>query len=143
MNIKRQAARLESYLEEEIKQELPIAILKDGSIGYKSFKIKQNQQGEWTLRRYGGFVIDKFNLKACALIGARYYSADALSSYNEIKMLDGLYQRNASDSAMFKQRYTTTKDLDRKDLYLWRWEVTEQRAKAAKQQIVSKFNVVF
>ena len=51
--------------------------------------------------------------------------------------------KNATDSAMFKQRYTTTKDLDRKDLYLWRWEVTEQRAKAAKQQIVSKFNVVF
>lgn len=143
MNIKKHAARLEAYLEEEVKQELPVAILKDGSLGYKQFRIKQSRQGSWTLKRHGGFLIDNFNLKACALMAAKYYSIDALAKYNEIKILDDLYQKNATDSTIFKHRYTTVKDADRKDLYLWRWELTEQRAKSAKQQIVSKFKIVF
>jgi hypothetical protein len=143
MNIKKQAERLETYLEEELKRELPIAILPDGTIGYKNFKIKKSKKGDWILRRINGFNIDKFGLKACALIAAKYYSCNALVAYNEIKLLDDKYQRNAIDSDIFKGLYEKSKDPERKDLYYWRWEITNNRAKLAKEEIVRKFKTVF
>jgi len=143
MNFKKQAEKLEYFLEEEFKKELPIALLNDGSLVYARFRIKRNKQGSWNLYRLGGFLIDKFNLKACALMAAKHYSNNKLNSYNEIKQLDNNYQQNATDAVIFKYRYNTVKDLDRRDLALWRWELTESRAKQTKTEIAAKFKSMF
>jgi hypothetical protein len=143
MNFKRHAQKLETYLEDEFKRNLPILTLPDKSVVYKNFKIKQDKQGRWNLHKIGGFKIDSFNLKACALMGAKYYSVNSLSAYNEIKNLDINYQLNAVDASIFKYRYQTVKDIDRRDLALWRWEITDARAKIAKTEIASKFKSMF
>jgi hypothetical protein len=143
MNFKKQAEKLEHFLDEEFKKELPIALMNDGSLVYANFKIKRNKHGTWNLYRVGGFLIDKFNLKACALMAAKNYSANRLAAYNEIKHLDSSYQRNATDATIFKHRYKTVKDLDRRDLALWRWELTEARAKQTKAEIAVKFKSMF
>ena len=94
MNFKRQAERLEQYLEAEFKDTLPIAVMANGSVVYKNFKIKQNKRGNYSLYRIGGNFIDKFNLKACALMAAKYYSVNSLTPYNEVKDLDNNYHQN-------------------------------------------------
>jgi hypothetical protein len=76
-------------------------------------------------------------------MGAKYYSVNSLSAYNEIKNLDINYQLNAVDASIFKYRYQTVKDIDRRDLALWRWEITDARAKIAKTEIASKFKSMF
>jgi hypothetical protein len=143
MNFKKQAERLENFLEEEFKKELPIALLSDGSLVYADFRIKRNKQGSWNLYRLKGFLVDKFNLKACALMAAKHYTNNKLTAYNEIKQLDSRYQQNATDATIFKHRYTTVKDLDRRDLALWRWELTDSRARRTKVEIAAKFKSMF
>jgi hypothetical protein len=143
MNFKRHAEKLEKYLEDEFKRELPILVLPDKSVVYKNFKIKQDKQGLWNLFKVGGFKIDSFNLKACALMAAKHYSVNNITAYNQIKNLDVAYQQNATDASIFKYRYQTVKDIDRRDLALWRWEITDSRAKFTKLEIASKFKSMF
>lgn len=143
MNFKRQAEKLENYLSEEFKKKLPIAVLPNGALVYENFIVKKTKNNQWALYQARGFKIDTFNLKACALMAAKYYSKNRLTDYNEVVNLDQFYQRNATDADIFKHRYDTTKDLVRKDLALWRWEITTARAKATKQQIAFKFRQMF
>lgn len=143
MNFKRHAEKLEKYLEDEFKRDLPILVLPDKSVVYKNFRIKQNKQGLWNLFKVDGLKVDSFNLKACALMAAKQYIRNDIIAYNEIKNLDVAYQKNATDSSIFKYRYQTVKDIDRRDLALWRWEITDARAKFTKIAIVSKFKSMF
>lgn len=143
MNFKHQAARLEQYLEAEFKNTLPVAVLANGSVVYKNFKIKQNKQGSYSLYRIGGNLIDVFNLKACALMAAKYYSINSLTPYNEVKQLDEYHHKNSTDSEIFKHKYKTYKDLEKRDLALWRWELTSERAKRTRSQIEAKFKAMF
>lgn len=143
MNLKHHAKNLEQIFEKEIKKELPVALMPDGSLVFENFKIKQTKQGTWEVLRRNGIKIDTFNLKACALMGAKMYGKNRLIAYNEIKLLDQKYQNNTNDAEIFKYRYTTTKDTERKDLFLWRWEITKTRAKDAKEQISNKFRTMF
>jgi len=143
MNFKKQAEKLEKYLNEEFSKELPIALMPDGSIVYKNYRIKQTKQKYWRLYRIGGNLIDTFNLKACALMAAKLYSINQLTAYNEVKNLDNSYQKNATDATIFKHRYQTTADPVRKDTVLWRWELSNARADSFKLQISQKFKTMF
>ena len=143
MNLKRHAKNLEQVFEQEIKKELPIALMPDGSLLFDNWKIRQTKQGTWEISKRNGTKIDTFNLKACALMGAKLYGKNRLVAYNEIKFLDQKYQNNINDAEIFKYKYTTTKDPERRDLFLWRWEITRSRAKFAKQEISNKFRTMF
>lgn len=143
MNFKKQAERLESYLTDEFKKQLPVAILPNGALAYKNFVIKKTKQNQWALYQNRGNKLDTFNLKACALMAAKLYGGNNLTAYNEIVGLDQTYQRNATDSEIFKYRAATSKDNDKKDLALWRWEITTARARDAKEQIARKFRYMF
>lgn len=143
MNFKKQAEKLEKYLKEEFSKELPVALMPDGSIVYKNYRIKQTKSKNWNLYRVGGNLVDTFNLKACALMAAKLYSINQLSSYNEVKGLDNSYQKNALDAAIFKHRYQTASDPVRKDVVLWRWELSNARAENFKLRISQKFKTMF
>jgi hypothetical protein len=143
MNFKKQAKQLEHFLEEEFKQKTPLALLPNGNIAYGNFLIKQNKLKEWQLCRPGGFILDTFNVKSCAIIAARLYGSNSFSKYSELKILDQLYYKNYSDSEVFKKRYNTTKDYEKRDLYLARFIYSEQYATYAKEQIASRFKMLF
>jgi hypothetical protein len=143
MNFKRTAEKLEHFLDDEFKGKEPVAVLKDGSIVYKGFKVKQNKQRNWDLYKLPSHKIDTFNLKACALIAAKLYSANNIVGYIQIKNLDTIYSYNATDAEIFKHLGGKTKDIEKKDLYLWRWEITSNRANRTKQEISNKFRSMF
>ena len=143
MNFKKQAKQLEQFLEEEFEQKTPLALLPNGSIAYGPFLIKQNKKKEWQLSRANGILIDTFNVKSCAIMAAKIYGSSNFNKYSELKILDQLYFKNHTDSEIFKQRYTTTKDNEKRDLYLARFLQSEQHATYARQEIASRFKMMF
>jgi len=143
MKIKKQAERLETFLEDEFKKKVPLAVLPDRSIVYKRFKISQNKQSQWCLRYLGGFDIDTFRLKTTAAIAAKHYDRSSLVKYNEVKLLDTNYWTAAVDAEIFKYRYDNTKDFDRKMLFLCRWELARDKANHYKSEITRMFKAAF
>lgn len=143
MNFKKQARKLESFLDEELRKNVPLVVLEDKTILYKRFKISQNKFNMWNLSHLNGDLIDTFKLKTSAILAAKHYSTDRFNEYNEIKILDSLYWTNSTDSDIFKQRYYESKDLEKKELYLCRWDLTRARTNHYRKEISSKFSRAF
>lgn len=143
MNFKRTAEKLEQFLEEELTRKPPIALLNDGSLAYNNFIIKKNSRQQWDLKRPGGSVLDTFNLKSTALSAAKMYGSNNFRLYQEIKILDSVYSKNSIESDRLKERYTTTKDFELRDLYIAKYVEAKQQADYAKKQIVRQFKALF
>lgn len=142
MNVKKHAEKLQNLLEEEIKQ-IPLVVLPDNSIVYKKYKIKQNKSGFWTLRYITGDIIDYFRMKTTACLAAKFYDKTNFARYNEVKTLDSQYWHSNNDSVFFKYKYQNTKDLDRRDYFMWRWELYHGRAQRYKEEISLMFKSNF
>ena len=76
-------------------------------------------------------------------MGAKYHSNNNIMGMVETHNLDNGYWNNHLDSEIFKYYIKKTTDSDRKDNYLWRWEVTNDRAKVYKNKITSAFTQAF
>lgn len=144
MNIIKQAEKLEKFLDEEFSKNIPLLVLPDKSLVYKTYKVKQNKQGNWDLRHAkNNDFVDQFKTKTAAIIAAKFYHHSNFNRYHEIKHLDLHYWNNSQDAMIFKYRVNTTKDLDRRDIFQWRFEITNNRAKHYKSQITQMFKSNF
>jgi len=145
MNIKTASKKLENFYE-EVKGSMPLTVLPNKAVGYKDFVIRQRKDGSWDLTRLYGKrlqVLDNFNLKTTAIISARYYEINNIQQLIETKELDRLYWNAHTDSVYFKHFYAKTQDSVKKDNYLWRYELTTQKATYYKDKISSTFRTVF
>lgn len=143
MNFKYQAEKLENFLEENFQKNIPVAVLSNGNLVYKNFVIKKNSQDKWELIRFKGNKLDTFNLKTCAILGAKFYNVNNFSRYNELKILDSFYFKHQIDSEIYKKRYDQTQDLALKDMFMARLSESKQQADYAKEKIISKFKALF
>jgi hypothetical protein len=143
MNFKKHTSLLENILVEELKNKPPIALLDNNSVLYLDFRIKKNKVGKWALYRINGFLIDTFNLKTCALLAAKLLNANNLKGLNEIKQLDDSYFKHHMDTIIHKNMYTNTKDSVKKDVNLWRWQISKEKTDSTKRQIISRFKFLF
>ena len=139
MNLKKQAEKLERFLEDEFNKKIPIVVLSNKDLIYKRFKIRKNDNGIWEFRHVSGDLIDKFYLKATALLAAKFYSVNRFDRYNEIKNLDTGYWNNSLDSIRFDGRLNQTNQLEKKTLYYARQNLTAARVERYKAQISSMF----
>lgn len=142
MNFKKQAEKLERFLENEFTKKIPIVILPNKDLVYKRFKVSK-RKNLWEFRHISGDLIDTFNLKVTALLAAKFYDVSRFDRYNEVKNLDTGYWNNSLDSVRFRQRYTESKDISKKELYASRWIVTNIRAEKYKEQISVLFRNTF
>lgn len=142
MNFKKQAEKLEKFLENEFTKKIPIVVLPNKDLVYKRFKVSK-RKNLWEFRHISGDLIDTFNLKATALLAAKFYDASRFDRYNEVKHLDTGYWNNSLDSVRFYQRFNESKDLNKKELYASRWTVTNSRAETYKEQISVLFRNSF
>jgi len=145
MNIKKAARQLEHFYE-EVKGAMQLTVLPNKAVGYKDYIIRPMKDGTWELvKKYnkGIHVIDVFNLKTCAIISAKYHETNSLQYLIETKNMDNLYWTNHTDSVYFKHFYAKTQDPVRTDNFLWRHEITTQRAIFYKDKISSTFRTVF
>ena len=120
-----------------------MAVLPDKSIVYKRYKIKQRKDGDWQLGYIDGDSIDTFRIKTTASLAAKFYDQTNFKRYNEVKSLDLHYWNNSNDASFFKHRYENAKDLFKRDIYMWRWEQADNRAKRCKEEISSMFKSNF
>lgn len=142
MNFKTQAQKIETFLEEELKK-IPLIVLPNKTILYKNYTIKQNKLELWSLRYSNGDHIYSFRMKSTACLAAKFYHQSNLKKFNEIKLLDGQYWNSSNDASFFKYRYENTKDLNKKDFFMCRWEVARGRANRYKQEISTMFKSNF
>ena len=143
MNFKMQAFQLETFLDEEFRTKIPLLVLKDKSLVYKRFKIKQAKNLLWQLRFVTGDTIESFRLKASATIAAKCYDRGDFKRYSEIKMLDAQYWQNTNDAFIFKHKLDTTTDPDKRDIFLARYIVAQDREKLYRGKITSMFRMAF
>jgi len=145
MTIKQVAKKLEKFLE-DVNDMMPLTILPDGSVAYKNYIIKKNKNSTWTLSRIQNqskIFIDSFNLKSSALVAANYHRTNRIDLLIETKILDEHYWANYNDHLTFKELYKKTKDLVKRDLYLWRGELTRDRADYYRDKISNAFATSF
>ena len=145
MTIKQVAKKLEKFLE-DVNDMMPLTILPDGSVSYKNYIIKKNKDSTWTLSRIQNqskIFIDSFNLKSSALVAANYHRTNRIDLLIETKILDEHYWANYNDHLTFKELYKKTKDLVKRDLYLWRGELTRDRADYYRDKISNAFATSF
>ena len=143
MNIKRQAKQLESFLEDEFKRKIPILVMPDKSLVYKRYKIKQNKTGNWDLSYIDGDSIAEFKIKTTATLAAKFYDQTNFKRYNEVQQLDSDYWNNSNDAVFFKYRYEHATDIEKRDIFMWRLEQADHRAKRHKETISSMFKSNF
>jgi|APGre2960657373_1045057.scaffolds.fasta_scaffold00512_19 hypothetical protein len=144
MNFKEKAEKLEKFLEDEFKKSIPLLVLADKSVVYGNYKIKQSKQGTWNLRYLKtDDLIDTFRTKTSAILAAKFYDKNRLGRYNDVKNLDLAFWNNSKDSAFFEERMKTTKDLERRDLFLCRFELTRDRAAKYKDELSRMFKANF
>jgi hypothetical protein len=143
MNFKKQARTLENFLEEEFKKRTPLLVLKDKSLMYKTIKVKKSKNSKWSISSVSGYDLDEFYLKSTAAIAAKYYSDGNYSKLNEVKILDFQYWQCAFDEDLFDYKIKTTKDLDKLDIYIARWELAKAKTEMYKRQVSDLFRLAF
>jgi alcohol dehydrogenase YqhD (iron-dependent ADH family) len=135
---------LAQQFEEELKQTLPISIQPNGNIVYKSYLIKQNSSGNWSLYRLTNKVlIETYHLKSCALMAAKAYDHTNLNKFFEIKQVDNKYWASYSDNQIYQQNIKKAKDFNRYLILLNKLEDSGIRTEQFKEQISRMFKWSF
>ena len=135
---------LASQFEAELNKSMPVTLRKDGSLLYKNYVIKQNNNNNWALYYDGSNEsIDEFYLRTCALMGAKAYQSTDLTRYFEIKRLDNKYWASYSDNQVYKKNIKTAKDSERFMILLNKLEDSETQAQYFKETISRMFKWSF
>lgn len=135
---------LASQFEAELNKSMPVTVRKDGSLLYKNYVIKQNNNNNWALYYDGSNEsIDEFYLRTCALMGAKAYQSTDLTRYFEIKRLDNKYWASYSDNQVYKKNIKTAKDSERFMILLNKLEDSETQAQYFKETISRMFKWSF
>jgi hypothetical protein len=105
--------KIAESFEADFNKTMQLVPLPDGSIVYKDYVVKENKQGRWVITRKTAIGIQgEFNLKSCALIGAKSLSRVQLDAYNEIKMLDTRYTNSYNRVQVCRKIIAGIKDFD-------------------------------
>lgn len=134
---------LASYFDQELQSILPIAILPDGSLGYKNFLVKQLPNKNWGVFNIKNKdLINQYYLKSCALMAAKFYNNRQFTKCQEVKLLDNSYWSNYSDSVIFKNNINKVSN-DKNSILLTRLEESSSQAELYKQRISLLFKWTF
>jgi hypothetical protein len=144
-NKAQQARQLEEFLETELIKSLPVTILKDNSVIYKRYRIKQNSTGSYNLHFAGldNKILASFNLKVCALVAAKRHDKCQLMQFNEVKELDTKYWTSHADAKYYQHRLKTVVDGVKYDILSSRLDLTQDRAREYKKKILAMFRYAF
>jgi hypothetical protein len=137
--------QLEEFLETELIKSLPVTILKDNSVVYKRYRIKQNKTGSYNLHFAGldNKILASFNLKVCALVAAKRHDKCQLMQFNEVQELDTKYWNSHADAKYYQSRLKTVVDGVKYDILSSRLDLTQDRAREYKKKILAMFRYSF
>lgn len=131
---------LASEFEVELKKSMPITVQADGSAVYKNYAVKRNKDGDWcVINVHNKIQLEKYFLKSCALLAAKEYDRDNLTSFVEIKRLDNKYKSNYYEQLVYEKNIKTAKDTERYIILLNKLENAQQQVSYLKEEISKKF----
>lgn len=144
-SIKPKIREIANELDAEFKKHVNLVVLKDGSVVYKDYLIKENKHKNWCIYRIGGFkdLIGEFKLKTCALLAAKAYGSSNLVRYTEVKDLDTQYWSNHCDHINYKRIIKLSLDFDRYIIILNKLEDSEFKEMHFKDKITAMFRSSF
>lgn len=132
------------HFEADLKSSLPISIQPNGSIVYKNYVIRTNNQGNWVINKAGVIdPIEVFYLKTSALMAAKAYDRNDLNKLFEIKRIDTDYKNNHTDSLIFANNIKKAKDFSRYIVLLNKLEYSQERTEHFKDMISKMFKWSF
>lgn len=136
--------QLAEQFQHELDKKLPVSVLPNGDIVYKSYLVRALPSGNWGLydTRYKELK-DQFYLKTCALMAAKAYNNTQLEKYVEIKSIDNKYWASCSDLQIYKKNIKTAKDFERYLILLNKLEETETKTVHYKEEISRMFQWSF
>lgn len=143
-NKKKVITELAEQLSHDLNSSLPVHIMPNGDIVYKSYILRKLPNQNWGIfNLQNKDLVDQFFLKTCALMAAKAYNAVSLEKYFEIKRLDNKYWANYCDLVVYKKNIKTAKDFDRYVILLNKLEESETKVKYYKEEISRMFNWSF
>lgn len=128
----------------EVQSNLPVSVLPDGSVVYKNYLIKLSNAGKWGIYNIENkHLVEQFFLKTCAIMAAKAYDRIDIRKFLEIKQLDNKYWSNYSDTLVYKNNITKTKNTERYLILLNKLEHSDLLAKHCKAEISRMFKWSF
>lgn len=128
----------------EVQSNLPVSVLPDGSVVYKHYLIKLSNAGKWGIYNIENkHLVEQFFLKTCAIMAAKAYDRIDIRKFLEIKQLDNKYWSNYSDTLVYKNNITKTKNTERYLILLNKLEHSDLLAKHCKAEISRMFKWSF
>ena len=141
---KNKIKELAEQFKSELDSKLPVTVLPNGGIIYKEFLIKENKQGNWAVYNYKSQqFVAQFFLKTCALMAAKAYALAKIEQFWEIKRLDNQYWANHIDSQVFQRNMKITKEYERYQILLTRFENSKAKEQHYKEEISKMFKWSF
>lgn len=131
---------LAEHLEREVEQQINVAKLPNGAVGYKHYLIKQTANETWGL--YSSKtkdMIEQFYLKSTALIAAKHWDTCNMLGLQTVKQLDRQYWSNHVESMLCRQSMPKTKDFDRYLILLNKLEQSDFLTQHYKDEISRMF----
>jgi len=135
---------LAQQFEEDFKKTLPINVQSDGSIVYKQYTIRLDNQHNWAVHNPQVIdPIDSYYLKTSALMAAKAYDKNDLNKMFEIKRIDTDYRNNHVSSLIFANNIKKTKDFEQYKILLNKLEYSQERTEHFKDKISKMFKWSF
>ena len=135
---------LAGQLDQELKTNLPITVLPDGSAIYKDYLVKLTKHNNWGVFNVNNKqLVDQFFLKTCALMAAKAYNNTQLEKFFEIKRLDNRYWANHCDTLVYTHNIKTAKEYNRYLILLNKLEHSTSQEAFYKEEISRMFKWSF
>jgi hypothetical protein len=140
-NIQETAHELEGMLKDiALKSGIFVPISKD-LIKYKKYSIIKLSDGSWGVFHNDNkkrHIASTF-LKVSALTVCKMHEKHQTARIQDIERNDRIFEKNYTDSLIYKNTYKKAADTVIKDTALWRYELAHAKAKHAKQIIDGAF----
>ena len=136
-DLKETANSLENMLHDIMVKGGLIVPIGKNTFKYKNYLVVRDQSNGWSVFQVGQtkkHIASTF-LKVSAFAICKAHDRARLKTVEEIKYEDAVFERNYLDSLFFKNTIKVSKDFERKDTALWRYEIVHSKARDAKQKI--------
>lgn len=128
----------------ELDNQLPVTVLPDGSVVYKTYLVKQLANGNWGIYQVvNKTLVEQYFLKSCALMAAKAYDKTDMFKFFEIKELDNRYWASYCDNLVYKKNIKSAKEFERYLVLLNKLEDSEQKSLHYKEEISRMFKWSF
>lgn len=137
LDIKKTAEELNQMLHDTIMKGSIIVPINKHTFKYKNYLIVRDQSGGWSVCKLGSYKmhIASTFLKVTAFAICIAHANGRLKTVEELISEDAVFERNYNDSMFFQNTYKVSKDYEKKDTALWRYEIVHSKARFAKQKI--------